>query len=163
LNEPAGKPVRLLRYIAVTGSALVVNVAVFVLLRAWELPTLLCGALSYAAACRHGSTWHARLAGRLHAGAERPRLAGRLRARAQRPRSARFALASLAMLGMNFALPPLLESAGLHPLIAQCAAFAAACPLELVGSREHAGTSMPLSWLSRKCVGDIERGTGCSS
>jgi putative flippase GtrA len=90
LNEPAGKPVRLLRYFAVTGSALVVNVAVFVFLRAWELPTLLCGALSYVAACRHGSTWHARLA-------------GRLQARARRSRSVRFALVSLAMLGMNFA------------------------------------------------------------
>jgi putative flippase GtrA len=90
LIEPAGKPVRLLRYVAVTGSALVVNVAVFVFLRAWELPTLVCCALSYAAACRHGSTWHARVA-------------GRLRAQARRPRSVRFALVSLA-------LPPMLES-----------------------------------------------------
>jgi hypothetical protein len=129
LNEPAGKPVRLLWYFAVTGSALVVNVAVFVFLRAWELPTLLCGALSYAAACRHGSTWHARLA-------------GRLQARARHPLSVRVAIVSLAMLAMNFALPPVLEAAGCHPLIAQCASFAAACPLELFAWPGRVGRSV---------------------
>lgn len=119
-------PIRLLRYLAVTGSALAVNVAVFVLLRTWELPSLVCGAISYAAAWHHGSTWHARVAR-----AEAPRTATRV----QPPRAI---LIAVTMLAMNFALPPLLESAGLHPLLAQCAAFAAACPLELVGSRPAA-------------------------
>jgi putative flippase GtrA len=111
-----------LRYLAVSGSGVAVNFATFAILSWLGLPTLGCGALAFAAACRHNLNWHARIT-------------FETRTRPCRRRSARFFALSLATLGADLAVLAALESTGVAALIAQGAGIAIAAPLNLLGCR----------------------------
>jgi len=111
-----------LRYVAVSGSGVAVNVVIFTILRWLGLPTIGCGALAFAGACQHNVTWHARIT--FDTGT-----------RSSRRRSARFFSLSLATLGANLVVLAALESAGLRALIAQGVGIAVAAPLNLLGCR----------------------------
>ena len=128
LHRPGGNGTRRegipqpLRYLAVSGSGAAVNFATFAALRASAIPTIACGALAFAAACRHGLTWHARITFRL--GNPSPRRRG-----------PRFVLLSLATLGVNLAALSTLEGIGVTSLLAQVVAVGVTCPLNFLGSR----------------------------
>ncbi len=110
------------RYLLVSGSGVAVNLATFAIARTWRLPALVCGALAFVAACQHNEHWHARVtfSGKSQSGRGRP---------------VRFFVLSLATLGVNLAILPVLEWSGLAPVVAEGAAIAVACPLNYLGSR----------------------------
>jgi putative flippase GtrA len=111
-----------LRYLAVSGSGVTVNFAIFAILSWLAVPTLVGGALAFAGACEHNVTWHARIT--FDAGT-----------RSSRRQSARFFALSLATLGASLVVLAALESAGVPALIAQGAGIAVASPLNLLGCR----------------------------
>jgi putative flippase GtrA len=111
-----------LRYVAVSGSGIAVNFAIFAILRVCAVPIIACGALAFAVACQHNVTWHARIT--FGGGA-----------RSDCWRSVRFFALSLATLGVNLLILSGLERGGVAPLFAQAAGIAAACPLNFLGSR----------------------------
>ena len=110
------------RYLAVTGSGVAVNFAIFAMLSELGLPTLGCGALAFAGACQHNLTWHTRITFDTST-------------RSSRRRSARFFALSLATVGVNLVVLAALESAGVPTLIAQGAGIALAAPMNLLGCR----------------------------
>jgi len=116
------RALELLRYLIVSGSGVVVNIATFAVLRAWAIPTVVCGALAFAAACRHNVTWHARVTfgGATTAGCQT---------------SLRFLGLSLATLGISLGVLAGLHRVGVGSLLAQAAGILAACPLNFLGSR----------------------------
>ena len=118
----------LVRYLLVSGSGVAVNVATFAFLRLWAIPSVVCGALAFAAACQHNVTWHARVT---FAGAGRGARDFGPGAR----RSARFFGLSLVTLGVSLAVLTGVHRAGVGAVGAQGVSILAACPLNFLGSR----------------------------
>jgi putative flippase GtrA len=115
------RALELLRYLVVSGSGVLVNIVTFAVLRAWAIPTVVCGTLAFAAACRHNVTWHARVTfGGATAGCRT---------------SLRFLGLSLATLGVSLGVLAGLHRVGVGSLVAQAAGILAACPLNFLGSR----------------------------
>ena len=96
------------------------NLAISAILCACAVPALVSGTLAFAGASHHDATWRARLT-------------PDARASRRRWRSRRLLALSLAALWINLAVPPVLESVGVGPVIAQCLAIAGVCPLDVIG------------------------------